>query len=132
LQGPYPDDRDSGRIGYDLAEASWFHRELPIDADAIPRRDPRLGAAQKLLDQSAVRATGDGWTVTGSRGTRYSVAASDTGHTCTCAWQAGHNGTRSACKHVLAVLLSQQADERPAESNRHDSTVARQAPRCAE
>lgn len=104
----------SGRIGYDLAEARWFHRELPIDADAILRRNPRLEAAQKLVGHSAVHATGDGWTVTGSRGTPYSVAAGATGYTCTCAWQAEHHGTRGACKHVLAVLLSRQAGQRPA------------------
>ncbi|MYR57492.1 SWIM zinc finger family protein, partial [Streptomyces sp. SID625] len=34
----------SGRVGYDTAEAAYFHRELPYDAGRAERHNPRLRA----------------------------------------------------------------------------------------
>ncbi|MFD8638459.1 SWIM zinc finger family protein, partial [Streptomyces sp. NPDC059656] len=39
----------AGRVGYDLAEAAYFHRELPYDARRAERHNPRLVAARALL-----------------------------------------------------------------------------------
>ena len=94
----------SGRLGYDLDERAWFHRELPVDSDAVQRRNPRLVAAQKLLDSDGV-AVGSApgvWRVRGSRGAAHTVSS---GPCCTCPWESEHRGTRGPCKHVLAVLL---------------------------
>jgi hypothetical protein len=38
----------SGRLGYDLVDRAWFHRELPVDSDRVLRRNPRLVAARAL------------------------------------------------------------------------------------
>ena len=94
----------SGRLGYDLDERAWFHRELPVDSDAVQRRNPRLVAARKLLDSGGV-AVGSApgvWRVRGSRGAVHTVSS---GPRCTCPWESEHRGTRGPCKHVLAVLL---------------------------
>ncbi|MGI8626408.1 MAG: SWIM zinc finger family protein [Geodermatophilaceae bacterium] len=94
----------SGRLGYDLNERAWFHRELPVDSEAVQRRNPRLVSAQKLLDTDSV-AVGSApgqWRVRGSRGATYTVSSKPD---CTCRWETEHNGNRGPCKHVLAVLL---------------------------
>ena len=92
----------SGRLGYDLTQHMWFHRELPIDADKILRRNPRLTAARTLLAGGAVTDAPNGWHVCGTHGNRYTVT-----HQlgCDCAWGIEHRGDRGPCKHVLAVLL---------------------------
>ncbi|RLV50736.1 SWIM zinc finger family protein [Nocardioides mangrovicus] len=124
----------SGRLGYDLSESAWFHRELPVEVGTVLRRNPRLAAAQRLVDQDRVRAKGpDGWTVLGSREAVYEVRAraSDptpatlTAHPpglqCACAWEREHAGARGPCKHILAVVLCLRADhDRVDRHERHD------------
>lgn len=94
----------SGRLGFDLDEGAWFHRELPVDSDAVVRRHPRLSGAQRLLDTGGV-ISGDAagtWHVRGSKGEAHTVSE---GPQCTCRWGVEHGGARGPCKHVLAVLL---------------------------
>nr|WP_300047620.1 SWIM zinc finger family protein [uncultured Nocardioides sp.] len=97
----------SGRLGHDLAEAAWFHRELPVDAEQVIRRNPRLRHAQELAATHGVRPAGPGeWLVRGT-GTEHTVrGASGTAPTCTCPWADSHASGRGPCKHVLAVLLT--------------------------
>lgn len=97
----------SGRVGYDVADETWFHRELPVDdVDAVLRRNPRLVGAQRLVDTGAVRTQGDSWTVRGSTTDGYTVRADACGDlVCDCAWADEHRSGRGPCKHVLAVLL---------------------------
>ncbi len=93
----------SGRVGYDLTDQAWFHRELPIDAEQVIRDHPRLVAARRLARTGAVVGRGEfGWTVAGSRRRPYDVAPD---FTCTCAWRDAHLAGRGPCKHVLAVLI---------------------------
>lgn len=97
----------SGRLGYDLAEAQWFHRELPVDTDLVLRSSPRLASARTLVDDGGVRPTSPGsWAARGSEGEEYAVRREGERWVCTCAWEDRHHGTRGPCKHVLAVLLS--------------------------
>jgi hypothetical protein len=92
----------SGRLGHDLAESAYFHRELPVDSDKVLRRNPRLAAARTLLDEGGVEPRDGGWLVRGNH--TYFVA--DTAPLrCECAWEREHSGTRGPCKHVLAVML---------------------------
>jgi hypothetical protein len=100
----------SGRLGYDLTDRSWFHRELPIDPAKVLRRNPRLADAQKLLASGGVSPDGASWRVRGSSEPYYTVSED---LTCTCRWEERHHGTRGPCKHILAVLLHREgaADE---------------------
>jgi hypothetical protein len=84
----------SGRIGYDLAEAAYFHRELPYDGGLVERLNPRLRDARALVASGAVSLHGDHARVNG-----YRVA----GTSCTCAWWSEFRDSRGKCKHVLAV-----------------------------
>ncbi|MGW0436652.1 SWIM zinc finger family protein [Micromonospora sp. NPDC003197] len=94
----------AGRVGYDVAEAGYFHRTLPYDAGTVERMNPRLRAARALVADHAVTLAGDLATVRGDNGS-YQVRLSDAGLTCTCPWWATHRGGRGPCKHALAVRL---------------------------
>lgn len=48
----------AGRIGYDVAEAAYFHRELPYDTGRAEHQNPRLRAAQALVEAGAVSLEG--------------------------------------------------------------------------
>ena len=97
----------TGRLGYDLAESQWFHRELPIDPDAALRNSPRLRSAHRLVDTDALRRVSENaWTVRGTKATSYDVRHEGERWACTCAWDQEHHGMRGPCKHVLAALLS--------------------------
>nr|CEL14051.1 FIG01121378: hypothetical protein [Kibdelosporangium sp. MJ126-NF4]CTQ88417.1 FIG01121378: hypothetical protein [Kibdelosporangium sp. MJ126-NF4] len=91
----------SGRVGYDLAEASYFHRELPYDAESVEQFNPRLRNARALVAAGAVTGEGDVLTVKG-----YQVRFTGTDASCTCAWWRDYRGTRGKCKHVLAAEIS--------------------------
>lgn len=97
----------SGRLGHDLAEGAWFHRELPVDAEQVLRRNPRLRHAHDLVDSGGVRPDGpDTWTVRGT-GTDHTVrGGSGADLVCTCPWADSHASGRGPCKHVLAVVLA--------------------------
>ena len=88
----------AGRVGYDLAKSTFFHRELPYDRAVLEKMHPRLLGAQKLVDEGAVRLDGDAAYVR-SGDIEYLVR----GERCTCSWYARHRGERGPCKHVLAV-----------------------------
>ncbi|MEV6356734.1 SWIM zinc finger family protein [Streptomyces hydrogenans] len=94
----------AGRVGYDVADAAYFHRELPYDADRAERHNPRLVAARRLVTEHAVSVEGETATVvSGER--RYRVRESDGALSCTCTWWAEHRGRRGPCKHALAVRM---------------------------
>ncbi len=95
----------SGRLGHDLAEGAWFHRELPIDAEQVVRRHPRLRHARELAETDGVRPVGPGtWRVRGSGGDAHTVRGPDL--VCTCPWADSSAAGRGPCKHVLAVLVT--------------------------
>lgn len=105
----------SGRLGFDLNDQAWFHRELPVDHMAVLRRNPRLVSAQKLVLGGAVAKAGANWTVT-SGVNAYTV--SNDLH-CDCPWKRDHQHGRGPCKHVLAVLLYNQAETTSATAQLH-------------
>ncbi|MFF4083899.1 SWIM zinc finger family protein [Streptomyces sp. NPDC001777] len=94
----------AGRVGYDLADAAYFHRELPYDADRAERHNPRLVAARELAGSGAVVLDGNVAAVaSGER--RYQVREKDGMLSCTCQWWADYRGRRGPCKHALAVRM---------------------------
>ena len=96
----------SGRLGHDLAEGGWFHRELPVDGELVVRHNPRLRNAHRLAESGAVRRTGDAWLVRGSGSDHTVSGGSKAALACTCPWAESHAAGRGPCKHVLAVLLT--------------------------
>ncbi|GAA2366081.1 SWIM zinc finger family protein [Dactylosporangium salmoneum] len=102
----------AGRVGYDVAEAGYFHRVLPYDATRAERDNPRLVGARALAESGAV-------TFDPLAGAPPAVAATvrsgdqtyrvrrlpDGSMTCTCPWWAKHRGDRGPCKHALAVTI---------------------------
>lgn len=91
----------SGRVGYDLTEQTYFHRDLPADTAQVLKRSPRLVGARRLVERGAVAADGRGWIVDGVHD-RYRVLDDR----CTCPWELEHQGARGPCKHVLAVAIA--------------------------
>ncbi|WP_433175029.1 SWIM zinc finger family protein [Actinoallomurus sp. CA-150999] len=95
----------SGRVGFDLAEAAYFHRELPYDAGLAEAMNPRLANARALIAAGHVRPDGD-LTVVGEQRVRFDNGAA----TCTCPWWTEYRGSRGKCKHVLAAEIARRAD----------------------
>lgn len=96
----------SGKVGYDLVDEAWYHRELPLALDRVEGDNPRLAAARALVEQGAVHAVAgrDRWEV--RSGDHAHWVDLDGGELrCTCLWWARHRGLRGPCKHVLAVRL---------------------------
>jgi hypothetical protein len=94
----------AGRVGYDAAEAAYFHRELPYDADRLEATHPRLRDATALVESGAIRIEGDTAFVR-SGDSEHVVRRTPDGDRCTCPWFAKHKGSRGPCKHVLAADL---------------------------
>ncbi|MEU4428521.1 SWIM zinc finger family protein [Actinoplanes sp. NPDC024001] len=92
----------SGKVGYDWAEAAYFHRELPYRPELIADLNPRLVAARALVAGGQVRP-GAGGTAVGDH-LVHEVAGGGQG--CTCRWWIEHQGRRGPCKHVLAATLA--------------------------
>ncbi|MCB5182933.1 SWIM zinc finger family protein [Streptomyces antimicrobicus] len=101
----------AGRVGYDVADAAYFHRELPYDAERAERHNPRLVAARALLAEGAVHldgtTAGTATVLSGER--RYQVREASGGVlSCTCTWWADYRGRRGPCKHALAVRMAKR------------------------
>jgi hypothetical protein len=93
----------SGKVGYDLADGAYFHRELPLGGD-VSLVHPRLADARSLVAAGQVTLT-DGGAVSGEH--RVTFGPIGTGQdTCTCPWYGKHQGTRGPCKHVLAARIA--------------------------
>lgn len=97
----------SGRLGFDVQEQAYFHRELPEDLDRILKDNPRLAAAHNLVD--GVKCAGENQWIVLSDHTQYRVTFdlhqdAQTAK-CTCTWYLKHQNRRGPCKHILAVQL---------------------------
>jgi hypothetical protein len=95
----------SGLVGFDVFDARYFHRVLPLALSVVEDLHPRLADARALLQAGAV-------TVNSREPLDASVASGDIAHRvreidgelqCTCPWFAKHQGLRGPCKHVLAA-----------------------------
>ncbi|WP_371501013.1 SWIM zinc finger family protein [Kitasatospora sp. NBC_00374] len=98
----------AGQIGYDTAEAAYFHRQLPYDSGRAEARNPRLRVARALVAAGAVRPEADGrvTTVTVGDHVQRVRTAADGSLGCTCLWWAKYRGGRGPCTHALAVRLA--------------------------
>jgi hypothetical protein len=99
----------SGQLGYDLAEAAYFHRQLPWSAGDAEAFNPRLRAARALVADGAVLLNGALARV-GKGDSVHVVRTDDAGQlSCTCLWWARYRGGRGPCRHVLAVRMVQDS-----------------------
>lgn len=96
----------SGRVGWDMRDQAFFHRELPDDPDRIDGDNPRLVRARRIVDAAGVRRTADTWTVEAAT-SAHIVRATTAGYACTCVWYARHGSSRGPCAHVLAVMIAE-------------------------
>ena len=105
-----------GLVGFDLAERTYFHRELPFDISEVEKQQPRLIAARKLIADEKVKLQRQTKTSTVFR-----VKGSDVEHRvtvnfnsktqaanfkCTCPWFNKHANSRGPCKHILAAQMT--------------------------
>ena len=103
----------AGQIGYDVAEAAFFHRQLPYHAGRAEAQNPRLRAALALVAGGAVRlergtagVAPSGAVVTVDDHAQRVRVADDGALSCSCLWWAKYRGGRGPCKHALAVGLA--------------------------
>jgi hypothetical protein len=98
----------AGQVGYDVAEAAYFHRILPYDTARVQRHNPRLVDALALVEAGGVTVEGPVATVR-SGAEVYRVRHVDGHSTCTCPWWGKYQGERGPCKHALAVDIATRA-----------------------
>ncbi|KIR66541.1 MULTISPECIES: SWIM zinc finger family protein [Micromonospora] len=96
----------AGRVGYDVAEAAYFHRVMPYDAGRAERDNPRLVGARALVESGAVDPDDAGATVRSADQVYRVRRLADDAYTCTCPWWAKHRGQRGPCKHALATRMA--------------------------
>jgi len=105
-----------GLVGFDLAEGTYFHRELPFDLELVEELQPRLKKARRLVEEKAVRVVsnrdGEVEAYVKGDGAEHRVMLSDDDGRCTCPWYAKHPGERGPCSHMLAVEIATGGDER--------------------
>lgn len=96
----------AGRVGYDVADAEYFHRQLPYDPGRVEAANPRLAKARALVADGQLHDRGEGVVVV-TRGdhVQHVRVGSDGAATCTCPWWAKYAGARGPCAHVLAVRI---------------------------
>ena len=113
-----------GLVGYDLARAAYFHRELPFDMEKVESLHPRLLGARKLVEEKRIRIVAQSGADEALRAEAY-VQGTDVEHRvrlqpdgdrCTCPWYGKHQGDRGPCKHVLAVRILVHGDDHDTET----------------
>ncbi len=99
----------SGKLGYDVGDNAYFHRELPFDADRIFKDNPRLVSAKELV-KHVKNISENKWSVisndTDYRVT-YNLLEDELEAKCTCTWYINNKNSRGPCKHILAVQLKE-------------------------
>lgn len=101
----------NGLAGFDADSGFYFQRQLPFEFDHVLKDQPRLLAAKKLIEGSAVQLLSytDPASVdaeVGSKDVTYFVRLRSDGDRCTCPWFSRHQGQRGPCKHVLATRIA--------------------------
>ena len=97
----------SGKLGFDVRERAFFHRELPDDPDRVLKDNPRLVGAKKLLEDTEY-IEDNIWHVKSGDTTYRVIYPTDENlenAKCTCTWYLKHQNSRGPCKHILAVKL---------------------------
>ena len=97
----------SGKLGFDVKEKAFFHRELPDDPDRVLKDNPRLVGAKKLMEGIS-HVEDEIWHVKSQDTTYRVIYPKDLGAQnakCTCTWYLKHQNSRGPCKHILAVKL---------------------------
>ena len=97
----------SGKLGFDVKEKAFFHRELPDDPDRVLKDNLRLVGAKKLMEGIS-HVEDDIWHVKSQDTTYRVIYPKDLGAQnakCTCTWYLKHQNSRGPCKHILAVKL---------------------------
>ena len=100
----------SGKLGFDVRERAFFHRELPDDLNRVLKDNPRLVGARKLIQETSY-VEDDVWHVKSGDTIYRVIYPTDTraeNAKCTCTWYLKHQNSRGPCKHILAVKLKKE------------------------
>lgn len=93
-----------GRLGFDLNQQAYFHRDLPFDLGQIDGLNPRLKLAKSLFKAGAVSWAEEVAEVS-SGDVIHKVALDESAWRCTCPWFAKNGNQRGPCKHILAAEM---------------------------
>ena len=97
----------SGKLGFDVRDRAFFHRELPDGPDRVLKDNPRLVGAKKLVEDTEY-IDDNIWHVKSGDTTYRVIYPTDENlenAKCTCTWYLKHQNDRGPCKHILAVKL---------------------------
>ena len=93
-----------GRLGFDLKQQAYFHRDLPFDMRQIDGLNPRLKSAKSLSKAGAV-SWADNVAEVPSDNVIHKVSLDQNCWRCTCPWFAKNGIQRGPCKHILAAEM---------------------------
>ncbi len=119
---------EQGLLGYDLPEDRFYPRDLPYVAGTDFAVQPRDTHSRRLLSEGRIELEGREATAAGTRYVgwvqgdtatyRVSAQVAPDGRLldgdCTCQWVLAHGLGRGPCKHILALRLAGEGDERGA------------------
>lgn len=94
----------SGRVGFDLVDDAWFHRELPLDPSRVTNDHARLERARQLVSAGQAVLTDGVWRVVADGAVHWVRESGGILH-CTCQWHARYGHSRGPCAHELAARL---------------------------
>ena len=114
-----------GRVGFDLYEQAYFHRELPSDADRVIKDNPRLRHAKRLVTAGAVRPFDEHPGAFRVRGDHDDYIVRTDPPSCTCPWWRGHTGSRGVCKRAEQDALRTRLNDRKQDHGRQVSHPGR-------
>ena len=97
----------SGKLGFDIRDRAFFHRELPDDPDRVLKDNPRLVGAKKLVEDTEYIDDNIWYVKSGDTTYRviFPIDENLENAKCTCTWYLKHQNGRGPCKHILAVKL---------------------------
>ncbi|OCG51957.1 hypothetical protein A9G38_05685 [Gilliamella sp. Imp1-1] len=103
----------SGKLGFDVHQNGYFHRQLPEDPNRLIKDNPRLKSAYKLIEYID-RIDENTWMVHSNNEdyrVRFVRQNSKMTSQCTCSWYLNHQLKKGPCKHILAVQIKENIYE---------------------
>ncbi len=102
-----------GLLGYNLINNNYFYRKLPFKLERLLSFNPRLKNARKIIENEEIiilekTPNNIKAKVKGSGDVYHTVIKKEESYQCTCNWYTNNKNSRGQCKHILALIITNQ------------------------